>query len=64
MWTENGTIKMEEEQMKIAQIKAQQQTMQMRAQAFLNAGPEEQATEVSQVEQATQNNGEEVPIEQ
>jgi hypothetical protein len=55
---------MEEEQIKIAQIKAQQQTMQMRAQAFLNAGPEEQATEVSQVEQATQNNGEEVPIEQ
>lgn len=37
---------MKEEQMKIAQIKAQQQTMQMKAQSFLNATPEEQMQEV------------------
>ena len=42
---------MEEEQMKIAQIKAQQQTMQMRAQAFMSAEPNEQIDEVGQAEQ-------------
>lgn len=41
---------MKEEQMKIAQIKAQQQTMQMRAQSFLNASPEEQMQEVQSAE--------------
>ena len=39
---------MEAEQLKIAKIKAQQQTMQMRANAYLNATPEEQMQQVVQ----------------
>lgn len=42
---------MKEEQMKIAQIKAQQQTMQMKAQAFMNATPEEQMQTTQEAEQ-------------
>ena len=42
---------MREEQMKIAQIKAEQQTMQLRAQAFMNADPNEQMQEVGEAEQ-------------
>lgn len=42
---------MKEEQMKIAQIKAQQQTMQLRAQAFMNAEPNEQMDTVGEAEQ-------------
>lgn len=53
---------MEEEQMKIAQMKAQAQTMQMRANMFLNQDPNAQAEIVAAAEQQTQ--GEEVPIEQ
>lgn len=55
---------MEEEQMKIAQINAQVQTMQMRAKAFMNEEPNEQAEEVAQIE-AAQNQGEEAqaPVE-
>lgn len=56
---------MEEEQMKIAQIKAQQQTMQIRANAMLNATPEEQAQEVARAEQQLEQQAvEEVPIEE
>ena len=44
---------MEEEQMKIAQIKAQAQTMQMRANAFMNQNPEEQVQEYAQAERQT-----------
>jgi len=51
---------MEEEQMKIAQIKAQQQTMQMKAQAFLNADPNEQMETVGEAEQQMMD--EEVPV--
>lgn len=46
---------MEEEQMKIAQIKANSQTMQMRANSFLNASPEEQSMEVAQAQQQMNN---------
>lgn len=46
---------MEEEQMKIAQIKANSQTMQMRANSFLNASPEEQSMEVAQAQQTINN---------
>lgn len=54
---------MEEEQMKIAQIKAQQQTMQMRAQAFMNADPNEQTEEVAEAEaMQQQTSNEEVPV--
>ena len=42
---------MKEEQMKIAQIKAQQQTMQLRAQAFMKAEPNEQMNTVGEAEQ-------------
>ena len=52
---------MEDEQMKIAQMRADAQTMQMRANAYLNATPEEQAQEV---EAAQQQMVEEQPIEQ
>lgn len=53
---------MKEEQMRIAQMKAQAQTMQMRANMFLNQDPNSQAETVAAAEQQTQ--GEEVPIEQ
>ena len=53
---------MEEEQMKIAQINAQVQTMQMRAKAFMEEDPNEQTEDVAQIE-AAQTQGEEVPIE-
>lgn len=61
---------MEEEQMRIAQIQAQAQTMQMRANAFLNQDPDAQMQTIEEVEQAqamqqaAQNQGEEVPIEE
>lgn len=42
---------MEDEQMKIAQMRAEAQTMQMRANAYLNATPEEQAQQVAEAEQ-------------
>jgi hypothetical protein len=45
---------MEEEQMKIAQIKAQQQTMQMKAQAFMNEDPNAQMQDVAEAEQQEQ----------
>lgn len=48
-----------EEQMKIAQINARVQTMQMRAKAFMEENPNEQAEEVAQIEAAQQNTGEE-----
>lgn len=44
---------MEEEQMKIAQIKAHAQTMQMRANAFMNQNPDEQVREYAQAEKQT-----------
>ena len=51
-----------EEQMKIAQINARVQTMQMRAKAFMEENPNEQAEEVAQIEAAQQNTDEEVPV--
>lgn len=59
---EDAIAYMEEEQMKIAQMKAQAQTMQMRANMFLNQDPNAQAEIVAAAEQQTE--GEEVPIEQ
>ena len=44
---------MEEEQMKIAQIKAHAQTMQMKANAFMNQNPDEQVREYAQAERQT-----------
>lgn len=45
---------MEEEQMKIAQIKAQQQTMQMRAQAFMSENPNTQTQKVVEAQSMQQ----------
>jgi len=42
---------MEDEQMKIAQMRADAQTMQMRANAYLNATPDDQAQQVAEVGQ-------------
>lgn len=42
---------MEDEQMKIAQMRADAQTMQMRANAYLNATPEEQTQQVEAAQQ-------------
>ena len=43
-----------QQQMKIAQIKAQQQTMQMKAQSFMQSTPEEQMQQVQQAQQIQQ----------
>lgn len=51
---------MEEEQMKIAQIKAQQQTMQMRAQAFMSENPNTQTQKVVEAQSMQQSK----PVEQ
>lgn len=61
---EEAIAYMEEEQMKIAQIQAQAQTMQLRANAFMNQDPNAQMDTVAAAEQAVQNQGEEVPIEE
>ena len=42
---------MEDEQMKIAQMRADAQTMQMRANAYLNATPDDQAQQVAEAGQ-------------
>lgn len=63
---EEAIAYMEEEQMKIAQIQAQAQTMQLRAQAFMNEDPNAQMQTAAEAEQevAAQNNGEEVPVQE
>ena len=45
---------MEEEQMRIAQINAQVQTMQLRAKAFMNEDPNSQMQTVGEAEQQIQ----------
>lgn len=57
---------LKEEQMKIAQIKAQVQTQQMRANMFMNQDPNAQMETVAAAEQQVEqeNTGEEVPVEE
>lgn len=57
---------MEEEQLKLAQMKAQAQTMQMRANMFMNQDPNAQMETVAAAEQQVEqeNTGEEVPVEE
>lgn len=62
---EEAITYMEEEQMRIAQIQAQAQTMQLRAQAFMNEDPNAQMQTVAEAEQAAaQEQVQEVPIEE
>lgn len=63
MQLEEAIAYMKEEQMKIAQMKAEAQTMQMRANMFMNQDPNAQMQTVQEAEQQLKNEEAQAPIE-